>query len=65
MEDPEERFLAHNDRNQTILYHLSLFAQQAKTCLIIFLQDNVQTANSNRLFCLLEGFFGLAYNVFI
>lgn len=29
-----------------------LFAEQVETCLISFLQDDVQTANSNRLFCL-------------
>lgn len=31
------------------IYHLSLFVQQVEACLILFLPDNILTANSNRL----------------
>lgn len=52
VEDKAEHSLAHDGRNQTNPpYHrLSLFVQQVETCLILFLQDNVLTANSNGLF---------------
>lgn len=68
MEDKAEHSLAHSDRNQTnpTYHHLSLFVQQVETCLILFVQDNVLTANSNGLFCLfIIRILGLAHNLFI